>query len=250
MKRISFLLCTVILAGFVSCRKDAAPNPGTGRSSEKTDQIDIAEKLTSGKHTLEFSSPNRGSGQQDCLVNSIFPTSNLSSNPDLAASAWTYQGTFGIARDFFKFPGISYLPAGTTINAATLYFYGLAPGTAVANNTGNSFYPGSPYNPFGDNAGWVKRVTGPWEENTITWSNQPGTTSLNQAGVAASTSQWDYNTTVNVTALVQDIVNSGQNYGFSLQQQVESYYRNLNFAGHRHSDPARWPKLTITFTIP
>ncbi|NSL88834.1 DNRLRE domain-containing protein [Chitinophaga solisilvae] len=245
-KTLVLLLSALVFTQLFSCRKDAATDPviNAGINSEET-------TIVNGKKAYVMSLIKLGTGQEDCLVNSnpAYAGINLVSNPDLAASAWTYSGTPGVARDFIKFPGISYLPAGTNVVAATLTLYGMAPGTAVANPGGNSYYPGSPYNGSGTNACWVKRVLGSWDESTITWNNQPATTSANQAAVAASTSQWNYSTTVNVTALVQDIVNSGQNNGFSLQLQVENYYRNLNFSGHRKPDPATWPKLTITYTL-
>ena len=229
-----------------SCRKDNV-------TSSQIPTVNTHPKmdLSSGVHSLTLT-PASSSVQYDCLVNSYsaYAGVNLIGNPDLAASTWTYRRVVGVQRDFFGFSGIAFLPAGTTVTAATLSLYGLASGTAVANPSGNSYYPGSPYNSYGTNACYIKRVTGPWTESTITWNNQPATTTTNQVALTASASQWDYNVTVNVTSLVQDIVNSGNNYGFCLQQQVESVYRNLNFAGHRNSDATRWPKLTITYSIP
>lgn len=246
MKTLILGMSVMTFLGLAGCRKDNATSSkvSTVNSNQKID-------LSSGVHSLALV-PASSSVQYDCLVNSYtsYAGVNLIGNPDLAASAWTYGGTVGIQRDFFGFSGIAFLPAGTTVTSATLTLHGLASGTAVANPLGNSYYSGSPYNSYGTNACYIKRVTGSWAESTITWNNQPGTTATNQVAVAASTSQWDYSVTVDVTALVQDIVNSGNNYGFCLQQQVESVYRNLNFAGHRNSDATRWPGLTITYSIP
>ncbi|WP_343689960.1 DNRLRE domain-containing protein [Chitinophaga sp.] len=236
-----FVMTCLSIAG---CRKGNDVSTLAGQSAQKLN-------LAPGVHSLEISLLS-SSVQYDCLVNSYtsYAGVNLVGNPDLAASAWTYSGTPGIGRDFFGFSGISFLPPGTTVTSATLNLYEMASGTAVANPSGNSYYPGSPYNSYGTNACYIKRVTGTWSESTITWNNQPSTTTVNQATVPASTSQWNYNVTVDVTALVQDIVNSGQNNGFCLQLQSESYYRNLNFAGHRNSDATKWPKLSITYSIP
>ncbi|MBW8688215.1 DNRLRE domain-containing protein [Chitinophaga rhizophila] len=247
MKQLLLCMSAMTMLAFAGCRKENsdAKLPAASPDSE------LAAKLTTGVHSLELTAL-ASSTQYDCLVNSNPPYAgvNLVSNPDLGTSAWTYSGTVGISRDFFGFSGIGFLPPGTTVTSAILTLSGLAPGTAVANPLGNSFYPGSPYSSYGSNAAYIRRVTGPWNENTITWNNQPATTVTNQVAVPASTTQWNYGVTLNVTSLVQDIVNSGQNYGFALQLQVENYYRNLNFAGSRNSDPARRPKLSITYSIP
>ncbi|MBK9053053.1 MAG: DNRLRE domain-containing protein [Chloroflexi bacterium] len=60
------------------------------------------------------------------------------------------------------------------------------------------------------------RLTGPWTENGVTWSNQPGTT-----GAAATTSsgqgwrEWD------VAAQVTTMVETGLNYGFLIRDASE-----------------------------
>jgi hypothetical protein len=195
--------------------------------------------------------PNDG---QDALVNSIalYAFGNLSGNPDLAASTWTYNaqgyGT-GITRGYIEFTALDGLPDSAHIQSATLYLYGLDVNKGSASPEGNSIYPGSPYSTYTDNSCWLKRVIGNWNEDSITWNNMPATTDLNKAAVPASTTQWNNNATADVTALVQDIVSSKQNYGFCLEQQNEQIYRSLNFAGSRNADSTRWPKLVVTYSF-
>lgn len=181
------------------------------------------------------------------MVNSYYPAANLVSNPDFLAATWTNSGTVGITREFFRFWGLSAIPAGTTIISATLTLSGLSSGVAIPQ--GNSYYPGSPYNSYGSNPGWIKRVTGSWNESTITWINQSSTTSSNAAYVPHSTSQWNFGVSVDITALIQDLVNSGQNNGLSFQMQTEVQYRALMFPGRRHPDAAKWPRLVITYVV-
>jgi len=192
--------------------------------------------------------PNDG---QDCLVSNmpLYAAANLSGNPDITASEWTYyaQG-YGEAttRTYIEFVALDGLPSNASIKSAKLSFYGLSSGFALP--TGNSDYPGSPYGSLG-NSCWLKRVLGNWNEDSITWNNMPPTTDSNRVSVPASTSQWNYNTVVDVTPLVQDIVNTGRNYGFCLQLQTEQIYRGLNFAGSRNADSTRWPKLEVTYSV-
>ncbi len=52
-----------------------------------------------------------------------------------------------------------------------------------------------------------------------------------------------------VTGLVKDILNSEEgNNGFEMRLQTEQKYRSVRYASTQHSDAARWPKLTITYT--
>jgi hypothetical protein len=192
---------------------------------------------------------------QDCLVayretdGGLYANSNLNSNPDMAASRWTYssQGAGeGTVRTYFRFTQLSEVPQSAVIKSAKLSLYGLSSG--VSSPEGNSVYPGSPYSSYGTNACWLKRATGTWDESTIKWNNKPSTTDVNQVEVPASTSQWNYNVTdLDVTQLVKDMVSNNQNYGFVLQLQYEQIYRSLNFASSEVADATKRPKLVVVY---
>jgi len=191
---------------------------------------------------------------QDCLVGNlpIHINTNLSANPDFVASRWTYNALGygeGTIRGYIEFVALDGLPDSAYIRSATLYLYGLAAGVGISNPQGNSLYPGSPYSAYTDNSCWLKRVTGNWNEDSITWSNMPPTTDVNRVAVPSTTSQFDNNATLDVTKLVQDIVYSRQNYGFCLQMQNEQIYRDQNFSGSRSADSTRWPKLVVTYSV-
>jgi hypothetical protein len=236
-----------ILFGFSRCQKqvlegvtDTVANHG---SSEYPGQ---------GSNTISLQ-PGPGHGM-DCLVASlpIYAPYNLISNPDLVASQWTYMAQGydeGTVRGYIEFVGLDSIPTGVTIDSARLSLYGLDPYTGTASPEGNSNYPGSPYNSYGDNTCWLKRVTGSWNQDSINWYNMPPTTDSSETAVQSSTLQWNNNVTVDVTKLVQDIVDSKHNFGFCLMQQTEQIYRSLNFAGSRNPDPSKWPKLVISYTL-
>ncbi|SKA03608.1 hypothetical protein SAMN04488128_102396 [Chitinophaga eiseniae] len=216
-----------------SCRKDLA----TATDPQRHPQALNAD-TKGGQKTITLGIGDglqRGAGTQDDAAVYNKPdwvNVNFSSSIDFLALSWTFQGTPGTGRQFFRFNGLNTIPAGTTIVSATLTLTGVT--SSAAAPQGNSYYPGSPYNSYGTNPAWIKRVTGPWKASTITWNNQPTTTTTNAVAVPASTSQWNYSVTLNVTALVQDIINSGQNNGFSMQLQTEAYYRSLIFTGPCH----------------
>jgi len=164
----------------------------------------------------------------------------------LAPSAWTYWGLPGIERTYFKFEEVSSIPQDAKIISASFTLYGVS--SAVHPPQGNSFYPGSPYNSFGTNETWLKRVTGNWDETTITWSNKPGATDLNKVALPASTSQWNFDVAdIDVTKLVRDMVANGENYGFCLEMQQEQDYRSIVFGGSRSTDSTKRPKLVVEY---
>jgi hypothetical protein len=194
---------------------------------------------------------------EDCIVayretdGGLNANANHSGNPDLDASAWTYNTEgwgAGANRSYLKFIGLSSLPPKAIIKSAKLSLYGINTGEAIASPQGNSYYPGSPFDSYGSNAAWLKEVTGDWEETTITWNTKPGTTEKHKVSIPASTSQWNYDVMdLDVTAIVKDMISNDKNYGFCFQQQTETYYRCLSFSGSRATDASKRPKLVVEY---
>jgi hypothetical protein len=169
---------------------------------------------------------------------------------DMAVAAWTFNAngcSTGQYRSFFKFTGLSVVPQTATVLSAKLSLYGIT--TSLASPQGNSYYPGSPYNSFGTNECWLKRVTGSWNEATLTWNNQPAVTETNRVVIPASTSQWGYSVIdLDVTDLVKGMVNNANsNHGFAMMHQLEQYYRSVSFGSSDNVDPAKRPKLVVTY---
>jgi hypothetical protein len=192
---------------------------------------------------------------QDCLVayrefdNNLYATSNHNVTTDLVAIRWTYAGDGageGTNRSYIKFPGVSQIPQDAVVKSAKLSLYGVNSG--VAASLGNSFFPGSPYEGYGDNKCWLKKVTEDWVESMITWNNKPGTVDANQVEIPASTSQWGYSVTdLDVTQLVREMVSTGKNYGFCMQLQNEEIYRSMIFATSENQDSNKRPKLVVEY---
>ncbi len=63
-------------------------------------------------------------------------------------------------------------------------------------------------------------------------------------------STWNYDVALNVTNLVQDMVNlsAANRFGFLFSLQTEVRYRSLVFASSDNSDPNLWPELEVTYT--
>jgi hypothetical protein len=146
--------------------------------------------------------------------------------------AWTNSGVPNKQRIFIQFDWSS-LPQNAVIDSAVLTMYH----TSLYNTPDHS----------GANEFWIRRVTGHWAEDSITWNNQPGVDTTNQVYIPQSTSSTqDYH--MNVTQLVKDIFKSGNNYGFRMSLNDESPQRNVSLASSDHPDSTKHPKLVIYYT--
>ncbi len=200
--------------------------------------------------------PGPGEGQ-DCLVayrqtdGGFYAAENHILNPDITAISWTYDEVDagkGVNRTYLKFTELSEVPRTADILYARLSLYGVTAGVAAP--LGNSFYPGSPYEPYGSNAAWLKMVLSDWADTTITWNNKPETSDEYQAAIPASTAQWNFDVTdIDVTNMVRKMIKSEQNYGFCLQLQSEQIYRSILFGSSEAEDPAKRPKLVVQYVV-
>ncbi|MHB2226945.1 interleukin-like EMT inducer domain-containing protein [Calditrichota bacterium LG24] len=95
-------------------------------------------------------------------------------------------------------------------------------------------------------ATYLRRVTEPWDEQTITWNTQPSTTTADQVSVPApATTTSDFE--IDVTNLVR-LMNDGQsNHGFLWILNPEQKWRSVFAASSDYSDPAKRPKLVVTY---
>jgi RHS repeat-associated protein len=92
------------------------------------------------------------------------------------------------------------------------------------------------------------RVVEPWNEHSVTWATKPQVTTEKQHWVKAPTNAYSP-LNEDITALVKAVLNSVEgNCGFELKMSPEQRYRSARYASTQHSDPSRWPKLTITYT--
>ncbi|MEQ1799594.1 MAG: DNRLRE domain-containing protein [Lacibacter sp.] len=190
---------------------------------------------------------------QSCTTGTPYATAANTIQPqveDMPVGAWTFDGNgcaTGQIRSFLKFPGLNAIPQNATIISAKLSLYGVA--SSGTFSVGNSYYPGSGYNPFGTNELWIKRVTSNWVESSVTWNTQPSVIETNRVAIPASTSQWGYNVTdIDVTEMVKSMVNtSNANYGFCFMLQNETHYRSMTFGSPNNTNAAKRPKLIIEY---
>lgn len=180
--------------------------------------------------------PNAANGK-DAVIWDLQPSSNFGNHADFAAVAGTNSGNASILRSFIDFDW-SVVPAGATINSAYLSLYSYnSPNNGTHNTTS------------GSNASELRRVTSTWDESTINWGNQPATSTQNMVTLPMSTSSIQDYLNIDVTALVQDMINNpSSGYGFMIKLVTEQYYRTMLFASSDNTDPNLHPKLVLTYT--
>ncbi|MBC8488263.1 MAG: DNRLRE domain-containing protein [Bacteroidetes bacterium] len=171
---------------------------------------------------------------KDARVWSLDPHDNFGDHLYMKANAWTWGGTFGIERSFIEFD-LSVIPPDTEILEAELsLFYHFLGGNPEQTHSG-------------DNYTLLQRIISPWDEYTVNWNSQPSITSQNQVIIPPSTGpQQDY-TNIDVTDLINDMLNDPDNsHGFLFRIMTEETYRRVALASSDHPEPSRWPKLIIT----
>jgi hypothetical protein len=174
---------------------------------------------------------------KDALIWNIMPSTNFAVAGDFIATAWTNNSNLSIIRSLIDF-NFSSIPANATILNATLSLYHYN----SADNVGHSTQSGS-------NMCLLKRITSAWTENTVTWNNQPSTTVQNQVIIPASTNNSQDYPNINVTHLIQDIINNASSsYGMMMVLDDENYFRSMLFSTSNNTDINKRPKLVITYT--
>ena len=173
----------------------------------------------------------------DASIYSIYPTLASPQGYELDALAWTISGNPYTMRGLMNFD-LTSIPPGAVIKSASLTLYY---DPSASNGNGQSTLSGS-------NAAWLQRITGSWNQSTVTWNNQPAVTTMDEAALPASVSMTE-NYTTDVTSLVQDMIdNPTTSFGFMISLQTEQYYRSLVFGSSNNPDSTLHPKLVVTYT--
>ncbi len=95
---------------------------------------------------------------------------------------------------------------------------------------------------------YLRRITESWSESTVTWNTQPAATPIHQVAVSAPATFTSDFVDIDVTQLVKDMVEYGNN-GFQIILQVESTYRSLwiGSSENTYDNGENRPKLEITY---
>lgn len=180
--------------------------------------------------------PNAIQGK-DAIVLSNNGNNNYANSESNTAYTWTIGGNLAIKRIFLEFD-FSSIPANSIISSASLSLY---------------YNPIDSYESFdfhtGTNNIYIEKVSSSWDENTITWNNQPSTSLVNQVSLPPSSSQTQDYVNIDVTNMVIEMNNpSIGNNGFMIRMVDEiNYYKSVLFASSDHIVDSLHPKIEITY---
>lgn len=171
----------------------------------------------------------------DAMIASITPDVNWGKEPNLWPYSWTQGGIVNTTRPLLRFD-LSDIPAGSTVQEALLILHYDPYTHAFGVHSGQTDFV-------------VRRILEPWEEMTVTWDNQPGTTSVHEVYVPnAIFNQQNY--VLNVTDMVKDMLSpaSAGNFGFMLQLENEFPYSAVRLASIDNADVSLHPQLWLTLS--
>jgi len=173
------------------------------------------------------------------MVTDYFPDMNCADQIDYKSEAWTISGTQDIARSYFKFNMSA--PPGSVVQSAYLSLY-----YAPVNSEGGAQHSSL----TNSDESVLQRVTSAWSETGITWNNQPSVITADEVILPQSIIDTQDYTNIDVTAMVQQMTSTGNNYGFMLKLANETHYARLIFASGDNPDSSKFPRLDICYSIP
>jgi hypothetical protein len=205
-------------------------------------EVDVSNEPAAAVSTLVLQ-PD-GSASKDTIVFSYnwhhLTPAQFAANPQLTVTDWTFGGAEGTSRVLLQFD-LSAIPPGATVVSAALSLYSWADASGSGPHSSLS----------GSDAAWIERVVEPWTLDSVTWDNQPASSEEARVALPESTAADEDYLDVDVGQQVQAMVDDPAHaFGFLIKLQDEAYYRRLNFASSEHPNPAKHPKLSITYQTP
>ncbi|MCH2232935.1 MAG: DNRLRE domain-containing protein [Crocinitomicaceae bacterium] len=93
----------------------------------------------------------------------------------------------------------------------------------------------------------IQRISENWSETGVTWLNQPIVSTMNEVNLPASTLENEDYPNIEVTSLVQDMIDNPGSDGFLLRMAEEVPSNELIYASTEHPDSFLHPTLLITY---
>lgn len=150
------------------------------------------------------------------------------------------QGGVNTNRALIAFD-LSSIPVGSTVLSAKLNLYAYTDFTIAPFQDGH----------YGSNQSKLSRIGTSWNEFSVTWNTQPTVSALNETILNQSTTPNQDYLNINVTALVQDMVdNPNSSFGFRLELVNEVATANLSFCSSEFSNTAKQPTLLLEYRLP
>jgi hypothetical protein len=204
----------------------------------------LAEPSKFGYATFAFNVVNQiiieadSNKAKDAIIGSFKPDNNFGDLEDIHLYTWTQFGDLNVHRVAIQFD-LSEIPANATIDSAFIELN--------YNNTTLCYTPAGGNGNYGETSFFIEKITEPWEEESITWNNQPATIESGRILVSDTDNpSKDYH--INITELVSDaVINPSEYNGFMLKYADESIYKITILASSEHPDQTIRPKLKVYF---
>ena len=175
----------------------------------------------------------------DAVFSLIVPENNYGKLEDIHIYSWKQEGVLNVNRVLIDF-NLDKIPSTAIIDSAflDLYFNPTSAYDKVLGNKGNQGYESI----------LLQRVISDWNEDDVTWNNQPETTKINQLTIPRiGNARADY-LNIDVTNIVQDIVmEDNGRYGILVRHQNEKPYNVVFFASTNNPDKKIHPKLSVYY---
>lgn len=170
---------------------------------------------------------------KDAVIESITPDKNFGNASYCTVFSWTSGGLLNNARALIEFDLSAILPQ-TQIDSARLTFFWTSYDNLIDDTGENDFK--------------IYKITQAWDENSVTWNNQPLVSDLKAVPVPKSYSTNQSYSAIDVTDLVQDMINNpAENHGFMLKLNKEIPYKLVILASSDNADASLRPKLVIYY---
>lgn len=181
--------------------------------------------------------PNSEEGM-DARIQSNIPDQNISSSQLFASQSGTINGDPFIDRGLLSFDVVTSIPENSLITSATLSLF------ANTVNGGHTQIDGS-------NESVIELITESWDDETVTWNNQPATDSTISVTLPASQNSDDDYINIDVSTLIDEMIeNPNQAFGFMIKLVEETDRRSLQFGSSDAPDTSLRPLLRIVYLEP
>ncbi len=178
--------------------------------------------------------PNASEGK-DARIQSNIPDTNIGGTQLFSAQSGTISGETFIDRSLIDFDIASAIPANSEIISAELSLF------ANTVNGGHTQLDGS-------NASVLELITESWDEELVTWSNQPATDNGVAVTLQESLSFDEDYMNIDVTLLINEMyLNPTESFGFMIKLAEETERRSIQFGSSDAPDEDISPRLRIVY---
>lgn len=174
----------------------------------------------------------------DAWLSDKYPAQNFANYGEISMAIWVGGSTNNIVRSLMDFR-----------------LYGLPPGAVILNAQLTLFVFGFPFNWNGSplsgiNDFYIRRITQPWKEDSVTWNNQPAVDTTYQVYVSSTASPVT-SRSIDVTNLIIDrYLNPNASFGLMLRMVNETTpFAVAAFASSDNVNQVLHPELRVIYDI-